>query len=138
GRLSSARGDAVNAGYAAARYGSHRSDRRVRRSGSCGGCSSLFALDRDIHISVAHPRLACTTALADVIRARLGRRLLPGRITLHRAGGPQETGDGGWRDVRHVSNRFRRPAARCIASDDLVHAVDDYARASQTAWLNVA
>jgi hypothetical protein len=28
---------------------------------------------------------------------------------------------------RHVSNRFRRPAARCIASDDLVHAVNDYA-----------
>src|SRR6202022_329732 len=138
GCLSGPLEDAANAAYAAARHGSHCSDRRVRRSGSCAGCSSLCALDRDIHVPVAHPRFACSTELADVIRARPGGRLLSGRITLHRAGGPQETGDGGWRDVRHVSNRFRRPAARCIASDDLFHAVDDYARTSRTAWLNVA
>src|ERR1700692_4055227 len=138
GCLSGPLADAANAGNAAARHGSHCSDRRVRRSGSCAGCSSLCALDRDIHVPVAHPRFACSTELADVIRARPGGRLLSGRITLHRAGGPQETGDGGWRDVRHVSNRFRRPAARCIASDDLFHAVDDYARTSRTAWLNVA
>src|ERR1700680_3971626 len=78
--------DAANAGYAAARHGSHCSDRRVRRSGSCAGRSSLCALDRDIHVPVAHPRLACSTELADVIRARLGRRLLSGRIPLPRAG----------------------------------------------------